>query len=65
MSEQSKQDMNTIKERFKKVGEDAGSYSEFTKKLDGGLSEKIRRVKESSQEVVKHIEERLGGPKGA
>lgn len=58
MSNESKEVIQKVKKSFEIVKEGAGKLAEETVKLDKELSEKIRRVEETSKEVVKHIEER-------
>jgi hypothetical protein len=56
MSEKTKKEAGDIKRYFKEVSEEAG----FLQKNfpDKQLSEKLKKVQESSQEIVKHIEEK-------
>lgn len=58
MSKESKETVEKVKRSFEVVREGASKLAEDTAKFDRGLSEKIRRVEETSKEVVKHIEER-------
>lgn len=58
MSEQSKKTVQEVKEAFKKLGDQADAFHKKAAPLDGELASKIKRVQESSQEVVKHIEKR-------
>lgn len=58
MSKESKETVEKVKKSFEVVKEGANRLAEETAKFDRGLSEKIRRVEETSKEVVRHIEER-------
>ena len=57
MSEQSKKDVKDAKEFFKQVEEGAKRFQEIIP--DKKLGEKLKKVEESSKEVVQHIEEKL------
>lgn len=58
MSKESKELVQKVKTSFNAVKEGSNKLAEQTAKFDKQLSEKIRRVEETSKEVVKHIEER-------
>jgi len=58
MSKESKQVIEKVRKTFELVKEGTNKLAEETVKFDKDLSEKIRRVEETSKEVVKHIEER-------
>lgn len=58
MSEETKETIQEVKRTFEKVGTDADNFQTKVAPLDGELAKKIQKVKESSKEVVKHIEER-------
>jgi hypothetical protein len=56
MSEETKKHANDVKEFYKEIGRKS---TEITKTIpDKKLSEKIQKVQESSQEVVKYLEEK-------
>ena len=56
MSQENKEQAEKAKEFFKKVSEESQKYQESIP--DKGLGDKLKKVEESSKEVVKHIEER-------
>jgi hypothetical protein len=58
MSQQSKEEIKKVKQFFTEI---AQKSKELQSIPDKGLIEKIRKVEQSSTEVVKHIEERTGG----
>ncbi len=58
MSKESKEVIEKVRKAFEVVKEGTSKLAEETVKFDRDLSEKIRRVEETSKEVVKHIEER-------
>ena len=60
MSEQTKKTVQEIKESFKRIVEQADGAGKKAAGLDRDLANKIRKVQETSVEVVKHIEERSG-----
>lgn len=57
MSEDKKQNVRDCKEYFRQVEEGAKIYREIIK--DKKLGEKLKKVEESSKEVVQHVEEKL------
>lgn len=58
MSKESKEVIEKVRKSFEVVQKGAERLAEETLKIDKDLSQKIQRVKESSEEVVKHITER-------
>lgn len=58
MSKESKEVIEKVRRTFEVVKQGADRLAEETVKIDKELSQKIRRVEETSKEVVKHIEER-------
>lgn len=58
MSAETKEIIQEVKRTFEKVGTDADNFQTKVSPLDGELAKKIQKVKESSKEVIKHIEER-------
>lgn len=62
MSAEEKQSkVREIKTYFHFTGRDADKLAESAKPLDRELSQKIHKVREASEEVVKHITERQNG----
>lgn len=59
MSEESKKSAQEAQKFYKKVSEESERFSQAIP--DKQLSEKLKKVSESSQEVVKHIEQKTGG----
>ena len=55
MSKETKELVEKVKRTFEVVKEGAGRLAEDASKFDKGLSEKIRRVEESSQDIIEHI----------
>lgn len=60
MSQDTKETVKEIKTAFEKIHKSTERLVKESSGFDKGLSEKIKRVQESSQEVVKHIEKRSG-----
>lgn len=58
MSKESKEVIEKVRRTFEVVKQGTDRLAEETVKIDKELSQKIRRVEETSKEVVKHIEER-------
>jgi methyl-accepting chemotaxis protein len=58
MSKESKEVIEKVRRTFEVVKQGTDRLAEETVKIDKELSQKIQRVKETSEEVVKHIEER-------
>lgn len=57
MSEQSREKANEIKRYFKEVSQEAEHIQKTFP--DKSLGDKLKKVQESSQEVVRHIEEKI------
>lgn len=55
-----KQTVKEIQETFKRIVREADDAGRKAGGIDADLAGKVKRVKEGSGEVVKHIEERLG-----
>lgn len=58
MSKESKEVIEKVRQSFEVVKRGANRLAEETSNIDKELSQKIRRVEETSKEVVKYIEER-------
>lgn len=62
MSNQSKETIVKVKETFKKLAEQVSETSQKVSTLgDKELSKRIQKVQESTEQVIKHIEERSDG----
>jgi sulfur transfer protein SufE len=59
MSATTKQQVEQAKKFFKQAGEQADAYQKVIP--DKRLGEKLKKVSETSKEVVKHIEEHTDG----
>lgn len=59
--EQKQDQVREIKTYFHYTGKDAEHLAEKAKPLDRELSQKIHKVQQASEEVVKHITERQNG----
>jgi histidinol dehydrogenase len=58
MSKETKKDIEFVKKLHETVKEGTAPLIERTEKFDKELSTKIRKVQESSEEVIKHIEKK-------
>jgi hypothetical protein len=61
MADSPKKQVNEIKESFKKIQQQSDDLGKKAAGFDKDLSTKIFRVKEGSEQIVKHIEERQEG----
>lgn len=60
MSQENKEAAEQAKKYFEKVQKDGEVVRKNTERFDKELSTKIQKVQEGAQEVVKHIEKKLG-----
>lgn len=60
MSDEIKKIVKEISETFKKMNRDADNAAKKANLFDKNLGDKIKKASEKTQEVIRHIDERIG-----